>query len=888
MPTLLAVSATFNVPSAAATPSSPPPRPSATIWIDGLTSDWEAAGIPPIILDGEGDVVIDDTTTDAYDDVDVKAVYMTHDSYNLYIRIDVNGTATRTGGDYTILLDTDQNPETGYWSGYVGWEYVVNIWGGYAFLRKANPKSPYWLDMVNPRLRFAMRDHTIEVAVPLRDIGYAEAVNFLVLANPCDISSYGYSAYTITYRIGTHHMDNFVEDNDFSDWRDAGIPYAFRDIDYAPPPPEGVDIDYIYIADDATPDSLGHLFVCVNMTGDYTSADYLDLMVFVDEDRNTGTGRPYPWMGAEWIDGRFDKAGYKVLEMSIGPGFSLNQYVRVFVVTGIYEYHWDGGWPEGDYVPEFGVASYPYARVRSAWLENPVTLDGEMSSGEWDEATPTYMVFRNESIGPELYYAKVWMKNDARWLYIFMNVSYPLPLGCGEIVWWDELFDLGGINYYSGAKDLCWHEGGFANDIDAGGELNVEGAATYDAAHECYYFEFRKELDSLDGCDFSFVPGHSYGCFVDEYLLLDIYDPWMDKYWGDYARVDLALCPWLVGPIDAIHEEDIEPNYPYEDWTGYEGFLKADTCVGYNTTEPIRIDIAKYSGNPTHYSLTGDLGKYVDVRINRTDGIDHLTILVWYTDDEVAAVGMPETYLRLYWWDEWARTWRLCSDTWVYTEDETVGDMEYSGHVGAWISTDTYPSLDDLAYTAFCIRAHTPPHPYIYSIHLTPGWNLISAPIVPEDSSLTTILEPVKYNVTEIWTYDARYKRWLWAKISVYYGRIYIYGTLRNLEAGKGYWVKANDECFLPIEGYEILPKEVPPTYPVYKGWNLIGFKSINSMPAEDYLASLDLNTVKAIIKFDPYTGKYYTIGLSAEMEPGYGYWLYVTEDGTIEPPIPT
>ena len=110
--------------------------------------------------------------------------------------------------------------------------------------------------------------------------------------------------------------------------------------------------------------------------------------------------------------------------------------------------------------------------------------------------------------------------------------------------------------------------------------------------------------------------------------------------------------------------------------------------------------------------------------------------------------------------------------------------------------------------------------------------------------------------------------------------------TLNTMQDGPGYWVFATVADTLTVYG---TPAGHPgPDYPVFSGWNLIGFTSTVNMAPDTYLASVDGN----------YTWLY---RLSAggwlwwrknnpastfiNMEPTCGYWLNMTTGGTITPP---
>jgi len=169
-------------------------------------------------------------------------------------------------------------------------------------------------------------------------------------------------------------------------------------------------------------------------------------------------------------------------------------------------------------------------------------------------------------------------------------------------------------------------------------------------------------------------------------------------------------------------------------------------------------------------------------------------------------------------------------------------------------------------------------------VHLYPGWNLVSLPIIPKDKRIEYVFGPIMGKWSEIWTYDAQYKSWVWAR-EVYSGGVWtVVGTLRTLEDGKGYWICMTEEAYLVVRGYGLVPgPNVPPTYPVYKGWNLIGLKSKYETPVADYLRDLNYSY---IIGFDPSTGRFISVDPSTgTLTPGMGYWVYFNEDGIIIPP---
>jgi hypothetical protein len=93
-----------------------------------------------------------------------------------------------------------------------------------------------------------------------------------------------------------------------------------------------------------------------------------------------------------------------------------------------------------------------------------------------------------------------------------------------------------------------------------------------------------------------------------------------------------------------------------------------------------------------------------------------------------------------------------------------------------------------------------------------------------------------------------------------------------------GYWVKVSETVSLEVEG--MVPAGASMT--VKKGWNLVGYPRESGEAPASELASLG-NTVvqiKNLTKsYDPALPGF--LNTLTTMEPGLGYWLKVTEDGT-------
>jgi len=169
-----------------------------------------------------------------------------------------------------------------------------------------------------------------------------------------------------------------------------------------------------------------------------------------------------------------------------------------------------------------------------------------------------------------------------------------------------------------------------------------------------------------------------------------------------------------------------------------------------------------------------------------------------------------------------------------------------------------------------------------YNITLHEDWNLISLPLIPESSNITDVLAGVTgANVTQVWAYDPTLlpgNPWL----SHIPG---VGGNLTTMEDGIGYWVVANGEATLTVTGQCMPdPPATPPMYAVYDGWNLIGYKSIITRTHDDYLLNV-AGRYTVIWGYDEGWALVFPLPLGTGMlTPGQGYWIWMTEDGTIVP----
>jgi hypothetical protein len=170
------------------------------------------------------------------------------------------------------------------------------------------------------------------------------------------------------------------------------------------------------------------------------------------------------------------------------------------------------------------------------------------------------------------------------------------------------------------------------------------------------------------------------------------------------------------------------------------------------------------------------------------------------------------------------------------------------------------------------------------NITLAQGWNLVSIPLIPLSTNITDILNADNLasgnitNVSLLYYFDAVTSTWNnWINGS---------STLTAMTDGPAYWIYATVADTLTVHGTEAaLPGH---GYPVLTGWNMVGFTSTTDMALEAYLDSIDGDYV-VVYRWNAGTGTWsYWTALADDfdtMDPGCGYWLFMTSGGTLTPP---
>jgi|GEM_PF-986155 len=193
---------------------------------------------------------------------------------------------------------------------------------------------------------------------------------------------------------------------------------------------------------------------------------------------------------------------------------------------------------------------------------------------------------------------------------------------------------------------------------------------------------------------------------------------------------------------------------------------------------------------------------------------------------------------------------------------------------------------------------------YSYTLALKSGWNLISTPLVLENSRISDVLSGVNYNA--IYTWNVTKYRETGEGWSVYTNGVKESAQdIHTIEPDRGYWIDVNEPVTLELTGTK---PETPRITPVYEGWNLVGPSVLKSVEIKKTTSGLDYSGVygynatavlknaddsgwRNFAKADNFAGmkppmppgmqesQNLNSGHITQFEPGNGYWLYNNQD---------
>ncbi|MBU1975132.1 MAG: hypothetical protein KKG59_01875 [Nanoarchaeota archaeon] len=367
---------------------------------------------------------------------------------------------------------------------------------------------------------------------------------------------------------------------------------------------------------------------------------------------------------------------------------------------------------------------------------------------------------------------------------------------------------------------------------------------------------------------------------------------------GDWTDVEgYAMIPEESCHLIEIHATDMVEK---ESWH--------NQCVFVENTPPVP---AKEVGEPNELLSQNFVWNYYEEifgTCNIEEGVDCwgvtlLTPISMVCDDQDPHPVGHETVCFEYDLDGIDKTEEICGD---YSGDY---DLRGDGYccVDSEIDPFYFNDISEHRLSYYCLDAlenvgevdteYFKVDETAFEIQLNHKWNLISTPVQLIDDSIEAVFEDVAENMISVMTYDAVEDEW------------YIYTPdgipndyLTEMVPGDGYWVLMDGDDMLTIGGSLMRPGQLPPSKPL-KGdaWNLIGYWGAEGLEgyygpndggdeAWCHMISLgddlwDLTFTSMYSYWEPYNPNVWIpFNRYDRMDPGAGYWVFPTQDGTFVP----
>jgi hypothetical protein len=154
------------------------------------------------------------------------------------------------------------------------------------------------------------------------------------------------------------------------------------------------------------------------------------------------------------------------------------------------------------------------------------------------------------------------------------------------------------------------------------------------------------------------------------------------------------------------------------------------------------------------------------------------------------------------------------------------------------------------------------------SIQLHTGWNLISIPLVPENSSMDSVFSSIAGNYSVVWTTTSTGG---WKSSNQAFGK------LTNITVDKGYLIYMTAPDTLIVEGTE----PASTTIDLVSGWNLVGYPSQTTSSITDVLSGVSYDVVWTTTSTGGWKSSNQAFGKLTDMSSGNGYMIYAPVSGS-------
>ena len=298
---------------------------------------------------------------------------------------------------------------------------------------------------------------------------------------------------------------------------------------------------------------------------------------------------------------------------------------------------------------------------------------------------------------------------------------------------------------------------------------------------------------------------------------------------------------------------------------------KTDVLVSYKYVEQsfqVDIDAPEVSFSPADEAEVENTSPFIRIIFDEDEypGDDFKTVTLTKAD-----LTMPDGTTKSYLEDFASTDW--ITYLWA-ASDLALGEytLKVSGEDEAGNSTG------DVS-TSFEIVARK-----LVEIDLTPGWNLISLPGMPANTDVNAVI--TNMDVSAVVTYDPSVPGG-WAQAVRETATSSLSGTLMTISGNTGIWIKTSSFKSLKVDIPPVGQGTIPPSFTLLAGWNLVPVVAVEAgvedVDADTYLSGLKWSRAYG---YESLTGTLQGFVPNGDdvVTVGKGYWVFVSEDGTLVP----
>jgi hypothetical protein len=175
-------------------------------------------------------------------------------------------------------------------------------------------------------------------------------------------------------------------------------------------------------------------------------------------------------------------------------------------------------------------------------------------------------------------------------------------------------------------------------------------------------------------------------------------------------------------------------------------------------------------------------------------------------------------------------------------------------------------------------------YPWMGSMRLYYGWNLISIPFIQLDTDLDRVLSSINGDYDAVQWYNAMEPNDHWKHNHI--PKPSILNDLSDINHAMGFWVHITDPGGTILE-YNGLPFRQNQSIVIHKGWNHVGFPSLSSKNRTNGLNNIMYGPeVDCIQWYDASSQSWHFMGPDDFFLPGRGYWVHSKVETNWEVPL--